>query len=128
MQEKNVERMLREKVESQIPGAKCLKFVSPGFTGVPDRIIFLPGGVSVLVELKKPGEQPRQRQLFVQSRFRKLGFHVYGCVDCPEKVEAVVAACMKLASAAKAQKKKAGTATQDNGHAEQGSGEEVRRE
>ena len=93
MDEKIIERMLKRRVEEAIPGAKCLKFVSPGYTGVPDRIILLPGGSVVFVELKRPGKEPRQRQLFVQSRFRRLGFTVAGCVDSPEAVGQVVQMC-----------------------------------
>ena len=93
MSEKKIETALKEKIESSIPGAKCLKFVSPGFTGVPDRIILIPGGLVVFAELKKPGEQPRQRQLFVQALLRKMGFMVFGCVDTLAAVADVVRYC-----------------------------------
>ena len=33
----------------------CYKFVSPGNPGVPDRLILLPGGRILFVELKTPG-------------------------------------------------------------------------
>ena len=101
MDEKSVERLLKNRVEEMIPGAKCLKFVSPGYTGVPDRIILLPGGAVVFAELKRPGEQPRQRQLFVQSQLRKLGFTVAGCADSPEDVNKVVQMCMMISGQAK---------------------------
>ena len=42
MLEKSVERMLRDGIKARVPKARCLKFVTPGFTGVPDRIILLP--------------------------------------------------------------------------------------
>lgn len=90
--------MLKQRVEESIPGAKCLKFVSPGFTGVPDRIILLPGGRVVFAELKRPGEHPRQRQLFVQAKLRRLGFLVAGCVDNSDQVEAVVVECRRMAT------------------------------
>lgn len=105
MIERDVEQALKRGIELNVPGAKCLKFVSPGFSGVPDRIVLLPGGQVVFVELKRPNERPRQRQLFVQSRLRKLGFLVYGCVDTLEKVERVVWQCQLIASGS-------GTATQ----------------
>ncbi len=116
MDERSVERILKQRVESAIPGAKCLKFVSPGYTGVPDRIILLPGGAVVFVELKRPGEQPRQRQLFVQAQIRKLGFTVAGCVDSPEAVNEVVRLCFMTSGRARAdlerKTRKAGRATQ----------------
>ena len=48
--ERDVERYLVGRVERM--GGMCMKFVSPGNDGVPDRIVILPGGVIVLVELK----------------------------------------------------------------------------
>ena len=117
MDERNVERLLKQRVEDAIPGARCLKFVSPGYTGVPDRIILLPGGAVVFAELKRPGEQPRQRQVFVQSQFRKLGFKVAGCVDSPEAVNQVVCMCLMISGQAqlktKQKPKNGGAATQD---------------
>lgn len=115
MDERNVERLLKQRVEDAIPGAKCLKFVSPGYTGVPDRIILLPGGAVVFAELKRPGEQPRQRQVFVQSQFRKLGFKVAGCVDSPETVNQVVCMCLMISGQAQLKTKHGGAATQDAG-------------
>ena len=99
MIERDVEQALKRGIEANVPGAKCLKFVSPGYIGVPDRIVLLPGGRVVFVELKRPNERPRQRQLFVQSRLRKLGFTVYGCVDSMEKVNRVVWHCQLIAAA-----------------------------
>ena len=93
MLEKDVERKLREGVKKEIPKAKCLKFVSPGFVGIPDRIILLPGGVTVFVELKRQGKTERQRQLFVQASLRKLGFTVFSTIDSPEKAWGVVEYC-----------------------------------
>ena len=93
MIEKDIERLLKTKVEKEIPGARCLKFVSPGCNGVPDRIILLPGGAVVFAELKRPGERPRQRQLFIHERLRDLGFTVAGCVDSLKAVDVVVEIC-----------------------------------
>lgn len=98
MEEKTVERKLKRGIEGSIPGSKCLKFVSPGFSGVPDRIVLIPGGVVVFVETKRPGEKPRRRQLFVHALLRKMGFRVYGCVDTPDKVRKVVTACIRIAA------------------------------
>ena len=40
-------------------GGLSLKWVSPGRLGVPDRLLFMPGGRLYLVELKRPGGRPR---------------------------------------------------------------------
>lgn len=88
MKEADIERRLKRQVE-RIPGAMCLKFESPGYTGVPDRIILIPGGAVVFVELKAPGRVERPRQVYVQERLRALGFTVYSSVDSYEKVEEI---------------------------------------
>ena len=124
MDERNIEQMLKRRVEEAVPGSRCLKFVSPGYTGVPDRIILLPGGAVVFAELKRPGEQPRQRQLFVQSQFRKMGFKVAGCVDSPEAVNQVVRLCLMISGQAMARSaKNEGRATRGG---DAGAGAEVK--
>lgn len=50
--EKDIEKKLRQRVESR--GGRCLKWVCPGWSGVPDRIILLPGGRIHFVETKRP--------------------------------------------------------------------------
>ena len=54
-----------------------------------------------------------ERQLFVQSWFRKLGFTVYGCVDSLEKVNKVVWQCQLIAAASGSSSGGGGVATQD---------------
>ena len=91
MLEKEVERHLREGVKSL--GGMCLKFVTPGFTGVPDRLVLIPGGAVCFVELKRPGQRERQRQEFVQKRLRKMGFIVFSGVDGWARVDDVLIWC-----------------------------------
>ena len=43
-------------------GGICLKFISPGIAGVPDRIVILPGGKIGFAETKAPGKKPRRLQ------------------------------------------------------------------
>lgn len=86
--ERDLERMLRDGVRAM--GGWCLKFISPGFTGVPDRILLLRGGVIAFAELKRPGQVERQRQAFVQYRLRKMGFTVFSAVDSREKIKAII--------------------------------------
>lgn len=52
MLEKEIESKLRKAVEQQ--GGRCLKWICPGWSGVPDRIVLLPGGRIVFVETKRP--------------------------------------------------------------------------
>lgn len=50
MTEADIEQRMRKAIESR--GGLCLKFVSPGNNGVPDRIVITPLGRIVFVELK----------------------------------------------------------------------------
>lgn len=84
MQESKIEKRLKNKIE-QI-GGKALKFVSPGVTGVPDRIVLLPHGRIIFVELKAPGEKLRKLQKFRAKELRNLGFDVRA-IDTFEKID-----------------------------------------
>ncbi|MBS1776020.1 MAG: VRR-NUC domain-containing protein [Bacteroidetes bacterium] len=74
MNEKLIEQKLREAIK-QI-GGLALKFTSPSFTGVPDRIVLLPGGKLWFVETKSTGEKISPRQQVVFPMLQKLGFKV----------------------------------------------------
>ena len=87
LSEAQVEKRLKDRV-SRI-GGKVLKFVSPGCRGVPDRLVFMPGGKIYLVELKKPGEDLRPQQKKRQKEFLELGFKFY-VIDDYKKVEAFI--------------------------------------
>lgn len=50
--EKDIERKVLLRVEAC--GGRCLKWVCPGWAGVPDRIVLLPGGRCLFVETKRP--------------------------------------------------------------------------
>lgn len=93
MLESYYENKLRLKIKNLKCGALCMKFVSPGYTGVPDRIILLPGGKLIFVEMKKPGEKERSRQKYVQSVLRRLGFDVFSAVDSNDRIDEVVERC-----------------------------------
>lgn len=93
MLEKKVEQHLRDSVRAL--GGWCLKLVCPGFTGMPDRLILIPGGVMCFAETKRPGEKERQRQQFVQARLRKMGFTVFSSVDSRRKVDDVLEWCIR---------------------------------
>ena len=84
MEENRVERRLKTQVEKI--GGKALKFISPGVTGVPDRIVLLPGGRIIFVELKAPGKKLRKIQNYISKVLRSLGFRVE-CLDTVEKVD-----------------------------------------
>ena len=83
MREKDVERKLVNAVWES--GGLALKFVSPGFNGVPDRLLLFPGGRLAFCEVKAPGQRPRPLQLRRIAQLRTLGFRVY-VVDSEEKI------------------------------------------
>jgi hypothetical protein len=71
MRESKVEAHLRKSVETM--GGWAMKFVSPGIVGVPDRVVFLPGGVSFFVELKRPRKGATEIQARRHQQMRDLG-------------------------------------------------------
>ncbi len=75
MREKAIEQKFVAAVKAV--GGLALKFTSPGFDGVPDRMALLPGGKMAFVEVKAPGEKPRPLQLARHRLLRRLGFKVY---------------------------------------------------
>jgi len=75
MTEKQIEQRLVKAVKER--GGLCLKWVSPGWDGVPDRIILFAGGRIAFVEVKRPGEKPRPLQLRWHGQLKALGFTVY---------------------------------------------------
>lgn len=72
--EKEIEAKLVKLVRNR--GGLCLKWVCPGWAGVPDRIILLPGGRVVFAELKRPkGGILSSRQAWWAKKLIELGFH-----------------------------------------------------
>lgn len=67
----------------------CIKFVSPGLDGVPDRIVLMPGGKIVFIELKKPGEMMRPLQEKRKRQLEELGFLVF-CIDDKDMIEVIL--------------------------------------
>lgn len=73
--EKDIERWLGNQLKNL--GCIYMKFVSPGNDGVPDRIIVLPGGSVVFVELKDTNGKLMANQRVQISRLRKQGALVF---------------------------------------------------
>ena len=87
MREKSIERKLVVAVKSR--GGICPKWVSPGFDGVPDRLVFLPGRHFGLVEVKAPGEKPRALQDSRHRLLARLGFLTY-ILDGEEQIGGIL--------------------------------------
>ena len=75
MRERDIEKILTDEVKKL--GGKAYKWVSPGNSGVPDRIVFFPDGRHVFVELKADkGELSRLQKIQIR-KLRSLGQPVY---------------------------------------------------
>lgn len=78
--EKEVEGKLTDMVKSL--GGWCLKWVCPGWSGVPDRILLLPGGRVFFVETKRPkGSKVAALQKWWRKQLMGLGFTVWHVYD-----------------------------------------------
>lgn len=75
MREKYLEQKLVKAAKKV--GGLALKFISPGYVGVPDRLLLLPGGRMAFIEVKAPGNKPRPLQVKRHEALRRLGFKVY---------------------------------------------------
>lgn len=87
MKETEIEKKLVRKVKAK--GGIAPKFVSPGYAGMPDRLVLLPGGVFAFAELKAPGMKPRPLQVSRHRLLRSLGFKVH-VIDGTQQIEEVL--------------------------------------
>lgn len=74
MREKDIEKWLGERLKKL--GCLYFKFVSPMNPGVPDRIVILPGGRTVYVELKTEVGRLSNVQKWQIGRMRAMGADV----------------------------------------------------
>ena len=88
MRESALERRLVRAVERI--GGKAPKWVSPGNRGVPDRIILLPHGRTMYVEMKAPGKPLEPLQVRWAKIFRNLGHQVFK-IDSKEDIDKFIA-------------------------------------
>lgn len=78
--EKDIERSLVDTVKRH--GGLCLKWVCPGWSGVPDRIVLIPEGRVMFVELKRPkGGRLSELQKWWGKKLVDLGFSYWAIWD-----------------------------------------------
>ncbi len=87
MRERDIEGRLVKAVKEA--GGVCPKFIAPGFDGMPDRIVMLPGGHIGFVEVKTKGKQPRPLQRKRHGMLRALGFPV-SVLDDPAQIPGII--------------------------------------
>lgn len=74
MNESAIEARLVRAVKAS--GGLCYKFVSPGNPGVPDRIVILPGGRVIFVELKTEVGRLSGLQKYQSSELERRGVDI----------------------------------------------------
>lgn len=87
MREKIVEEHLVKAI--RLMGGLAPKFVSPGFDGVPDRLLLLPNGRMAFAELKAPGKQLRPLQKRRKRQLEALGFRIF-VIDNTDQIGGVL--------------------------------------
>lgn len=85
--EKTLEAALIRLIQQQ--HGWCLKLWSVSFTGLPDRIVLLPGAKIRFVEVKSEGKKPNKRQAWVHNKLRSFGFKVYW-IDTNDKLKTFI--------------------------------------
>lgn len=85
--EKQIEQKLVSKVKDS--GGIALKLVTPGNSGVPDRLILISYGKIGFVEVKAPSKKPRALQKKWHKKLRDLGFQVY-VLDDVLKIDEII--------------------------------------
>lgn len=84
MRESQIEARLMQGVKAR--GGMCMKFISPGLPGVPDRIVLTPNGRIYFVELKTEIGRLANIQKWVIGELQKRGAEVR-VVKGPEAVK-----------------------------------------
>ena len=88
MREKYIEQKLLNAVKAA--GGIAPKFISPGFAGMPDRLVVLPIGQIAFVEVKAHGMKTRPLQVKRHELLRRLGCRVY-VLDDEEQISWLLA-------------------------------------
>ena len=87
MREREIEQKLVREVKKR--GGICPKWVSPGWAGVPDRMVLLSKGRMGFVEVKAPGEVPRALQMARHRLLKGLGYKVF-VLDDTEQIKGIL--------------------------------------
>lgn len=74
MLERDVEKAFVKRVKAL--GGMAEKFTSPARRSVPDRIVTMPDGQIIFVELKAPGKKPTEAQERDHAKRRAMGCDV----------------------------------------------------
>jgi hypothetical protein len=81
--EKATEKLLNEEVKKL--GGWAIKLSAAFISGLPDRLVLLPGGHLYFVEMKSERKKPSAIQKIIHKKLTGLGFPV-SIIDTKEKV------------------------------------------
>lgn len=87
MREKHIEQKLIRAAKDM--GGLALKFISPGFDGMPDRLVLMTKGKIAFAEVKASGKTMRPLQIKRKRQLEALGFRVY-CIDSTEQIGGIL--------------------------------------
>lgn len=85
--EKKLESDFGKRIKAM--GGESIKFTSPTHSGVPDRLVMVPLGVTCFVEFKSTGEKLEPLQAWWQRRLKVLEVKHF-VVDEPEMIDVVI--------------------------------------
>lgn len=85
--EKAIEAYLNKRAKES--GLLCLKYSNSNVTGYPDRLVCIPGGVVVWVELKSKGKKPTKLQQIRHDELRGIR-HCVWVISNKEQVDNLI--------------------------------------
>lgn len=85
--EKAIEAYLNKRAKES--GLLCLKYSNSNVTGYPDRLVCIPGGVVVWVELKSKGKKPTKIQQMRMAELTGMG-HLVRVIDNKADIDELI--------------------------------------
>lgn len=85
--EKSIERYLVQQAKQN--GLLCLKYSNPNMVGYPDRLLVLPGGNVIWVELKSKGRKPTKIQQMRMAELTGMG-HLVRVIDNKPDIDELI--------------------------------------
>lgn len=85
--EKSIEKYLTKRATEL--GLLCLKYSNPNMVGYPDRLLVLPGGGVIWVELKSKGRKPTKIQQVRVAELSDMG-HTVRVIDNKADIDELI--------------------------------------
>lgn len=85
--EKAIETYLNKRTKES--GLLCLKYANANVTGYPDRLVCIPGGKVIWVELKSKGKKPTKLQQIRHAELKGIEHSVW-VIDSKEQVDNLI--------------------------------------